>query len=57
METLLIILSIEGNYFWSRNTVFWDAFTAVSIADALWDFVPCLLGRSRRRWIDNIKID
>jgi hypothetical protein len=24
-----------------KNTVLWDAFTAVSIRDAAWDFVPC----------------
>jgi hypothetical protein len=43
METLLISLSIEGCYVWSRNTVLCDAFMA-SIKDAFWDFVPCSSG-------------
>jgi hypothetical protein len=38
---MLISLSIEVYYLWSKNTVFWDAFTVVSTTDALWDFIPC----------------
>jgi hypothetical protein len=26
-------------YLWSKGTVFWDAFKAVSIIDVFWDFV------------------
>jgi hypothetical protein len=40
VESLLTILSIEGYYVGLRNTIFCDAFTAVLITDALWDFVP-----------------
>jgi hypothetical protein len=40
LETLLISLSIEGCYLWPKNTVFWDAFMAISSIDAFWDFVP-----------------
>jgi hypothetical protein len=40
MEPLLISLSIEGYYVRSQN-LFWDAFTAVSVIDFFWDFVPC----------------
>jgi hypothetical protein len=39
VESLLIGLSIEGYYLWSKYTVLWDAFTAESITDAFWDFV------------------
>jgi hypothetical protein len=28
-------------YLWSKNTILWNAFTAVSILHALCDFVPC----------------
>jgi hypothetical protein len=31
MESLLTSLSIEGRYVGSKNTTFWDIFTAVSI--------------------------
>jgi hypothetical protein len=41
VESLLISLSIGGYYLWSKNTVFWVDFTAVSIIDASWDFVLC----------------
>jgi hypothetical protein len=34
VESLLFSLSIDGYYLWSKNTVFWDAFTSVSIIDA-----------------------
>jgi hypothetical protein len=33
VESLLISLSIEGYYVWSKSTVFWDAFTAVSVIE------------------------
>jgi hypothetical protein len=35
---VLISLSIEGNYVGPKNTVFWDAFNAVSITGIFWDF-------------------
>jgi hypothetical protein len=31
----------RGIYFWSKNNVFWDAFTAISIINVFWDYVPC----------------
>jgi hypothetical protein len=34
VESLLYSLSIEGYYLWSKNTVFLNAFMAVSIIDA-----------------------
>jgi hypothetical protein len=33
MEALLVSLSIGGYYAGSKNTVFWDVFTAVSMID------------------------
>jgi hypothetical protein len=45
VESLLLNLCIEG---WSKNTAFWDAFAAVSITDAFWDFVPCSYSSNRR---------
>jgi hypothetical protein len=33
VESLLISLSTEGHYVWSKNSVLWDAFTAVTIID------------------------
>jgi hypothetical protein len=39
VELLLLSLSIEGYSVWSKNTVHSDAFTAVSIIDAAWDYV------------------
>jgi hypothetical protein len=41
VESLLISHSIEGYYLWSKNTVFRDGSTAVSIIGVSWDFVPC----------------
>jgi hypothetical protein len=41
VESLLPILSTEGHYLWSKNTVFWDAIKAVSIIDGVRDFVQC----------------
>jgi hypothetical protein len=41
VESLLLSLSTQGYYVGSKNTVFWDVFTAVSMADVFWDFVPC----------------
>jgi hypothetical protein len=31
VETLLLSLIIEEYYYWSKNTVLWDAFMAVSV--------------------------
>jgi hypothetical protein len=31
----------RGTLLWSKNTVLWDAFTAVSIIGGFWDCVPC----------------
>jgi hypothetical protein len=46
--SLLLSLSTEGYYVWSKNTVLWEALTAVSIKDALWYFVPCNSSSNRR---------
>jgi hypothetical protein len=39
MESLLVSISVEESYVGSKNTVFWDVFTAVSVTDVFWDFV------------------
>jgi hypothetical protein len=36
MESLLLNLTIEGCYLWSKNAVLWSVFTAVSITDAFY---------------------
>jgi hypothetical protein len=50
VESLLISLSIDGYYVWSKNTVLWDALTAVRIivVEAFWDDLPCSSSSSRR---------
>jgi hypothetical protein len=47
------LTSTEG--VWSKNTVFWGAFTAVSIICVFWDFEPCSSStvQSPRRYIYN----
>jgi predicted DNA-binding ribbon-helix-helix protein len=37
--SLILNLSIEEYYLWSKNTTIWDAFTTVSIEDAFWDSI------------------
>jgi hypothetical protein len=44
--TLLLNLTVEGHYWSSTNTLFWDAFMAVSIADVFWGFVRVTLFRT-----------
>jgi hypothetical protein len=41
VESVLINISIEGHYVGSKYTVLWDDFTAVSMKDIFWNFVPC----------------
>jgi hypothetical protein len=48
LESLMISLSIDEYYLWSTNTVLWDAFMAVPIIDAFWDFTPCSSSSDRR---------
>jgi hypothetical protein len=48
VESLLLSLTIEEHSLWSNNTVLWDAFTAVSIIDAFWDFLSCSSISNRR---------
>jgi hypothetical protein len=31
-----------------KNVVFWEVFTAVTMVDAFWEFVPCTSGLNRR---------
>jgi hypothetical protein len=45
-KSLVMSLSIERYYVWSENTVFWDAFPAISIIDII---------KSRRmRWAGHV---
>jgi hypothetical protein len=36
-----VMSAVLKHYQWSKNTVFWNAFTVISIKNAIWDFVPC----------------
>jgi hypothetical protein len=54
VETLLLGLFIERYYYWSKNTVFWDAFTAGSIKDAFWDFVSCIIKSQKTSLTDTV---
>jgi hypothetical protein len=37
----MISLFIDGYYFGSKSTVFWDVFRAVTVIDIFWEYVLC----------------
>jgi hypothetical protein len=50
VESLLISLSIEGYYLWSKNAVFWDAFMVVSTIDVSMERLISSASMVRHLW-------